>query len=74
MNKLPEVTEIRRWSIQPGDRLIIRCSQRLTQAQAQEIREQVRVRLGLPDDFPLMVIGDDVTIEVAPIPMKKATS
>jgi hypothetical protein len=65
---LPGVTEIHRWTIQPGDRLIIRCDQPLTAEQAAGIRDKVRQRLQLPESFPLVVIGADITIEVAPGP------
>ena len=65
MSGLPEVTEIRRWSIQPGDRLIIQCEQRITPQQAQTIRDRVRMFLQLPDDFPLVIVDGGVTVEVA---------
>jgi hypothetical protein len=65
VSTLPEVSEIRRWNIQPGDRLIIHCEQRITSAQGEAIRDRVRVFLQLPDDFPLVVIDGGLTVEVA---------
>ena len=65
MSTLPEVSEIRRWSIQPGDRLIVRCEGHVTPAQAETLRVRMRVFLQLPDDFPLVIVDGGVTVEVA---------
>jgi hypothetical protein len=43
---LPEVTEIQRWRLRPGDRLV------------------VSVEATLPADFPVLVHGNDVSMEV----------
>jgi hypothetical protein len=65
MPDLPPITEVQRLTIRPGDRLIIRCEGRLTQADAAEIPDRVRTILQLPDDFPILALGSDITVEVA---------
>jgi hypothetical protein len=61
-----EITEIERWSPQPGDRLIVRARQpKITDQQAADIKRRVLAMLALPDDFPIMVTGSDVSVSVA---------
>jgi hypothetical protein len=62
--ELPEVTEIQRWKIEPGDRLILRTDRRVDQAQAEMIRERVRYWLALPADVPVVILDGEWTAEV----------
>jgi hypothetical protein len=62
---LPEVTEIQRWKLQPGDRLIVSTDREISLKDVDLIRAKVRAALALPDDFPVLVTGPGVNLEVA---------
>jgi hypothetical protein len=64
---LPEVTEIQRWALRPGDRLIVRVEQEINPQQVDEIRRRVRVVLGLPDEVPILVAGKGISVSVAEV-------
>jgi hypothetical protein len=64
MNELPEVTEVQRLRLEPGDRLVVRADRELTQHQTETIPSRVRAALHLPDDFPVMVIPAGFSVEV----------
>ncbi len=63
--KLPEITEIKRLDIRPGDRLVLRTSDHvITPEQAAELRKRVATALLLPEDIPVVVIGAEWDVEV----------
>ena len=65
MTALPEITEIKRLEIRPGDRLILRTSgYEVGQEEAAEIRHRVRATLGLPAEMPILVLGSNWDAEV----------
>ncbi len=57
--KLPnEIHEILRFHPEPGDSLILRNTEYEIDTEiAWEIKKQVRIALGLPSDFPILVLG-----------------
>jgi len=61
VNGLPEITEIGRLTLKPGDRLIARTDDVLTAQSAADLTEMLRVRLALPDGFPFIVLGRGMT-------------
>ena len=61
---LPEITEIRRLTVKPGDRLIVRTDAKLDAATAARMLEQVRARLGLPDDVRVVILDSGMSVEV----------
>ena len=62
---LPEVKEIQRWTLRPGDRLIVSTDRHVTPDQIAAIKDTVRRSLALPDDFPVLVTGPGINLEVA---------
>jgi hypothetical protein len=54
--KIPEITEVSRIDIRPGDRLVVRVDSDLTPEQADYIKEHLRRTLELPDDVRLIVL------------------
>lgn len=63
--KLPEITEIKRLEIRPGDRLILRLSDlEITKEQSDEIRCRVREALMLPDDMPIVILASEWDAQV----------
>jgi hypothetical protein len=64
---LPEITEVQRLRLEPGDRLVIRCESRLDMATGQRIKEHARAALKLGDDFPVMVLGDGIDVDVVSV-------
>lgn len=65
MSGLPEVAEIWRWKLEPGDRLIVITAREPTMAEVDYIKDRVRASLALDDDFPVLVHGPSVRLEVA---------
>lgn len=62
---LPEVQEVRRWQIQPGDRLIIRTDAfELTPEIAAELQVRVREVLRIPDEVPIAILARNWDVEV----------
>ena len=61
---LPEITEVQRLTVKPGDRLIIRTGAKLSAATAAALLDQVRVRLGLPDDVRVAILDSGLSAEV----------
>ena len=61
---LPEITEVQRLVLKPGDRLIVRSPERLTMATAARVNERVRAILRLPDDVAVLVLPDGMSLEV----------
>lgn len=62
---LPEITDVQRLTLKPGDRIIVRTEARLDMATADYMRNRVRAHLGLADDFPVLILADGMTLEVA---------
>jgi hypothetical protein len=61
---LPPIREIRRWTIRPGDRLMVTLAQRLlSPAEAELVKSVVRRSLALPDDFPVLVISEGMDVQ-----------
>jgi|HubBroStandDraft_6_1064221.scaffolds.fasta_scaffold00062_46 hypothetical protein len=63
--QLPEITEIQRLTVKPGDRLIIRTDEKLSYAQARRLAEVVRERLGVRSDVRVAVLANGMSMEVA---------
>jgi hypothetical protein len=61
---LPEVTDVQRLTVKPGDRLIVRTDAKLDEATAARMLEVVRARLGLPDDVRIMILDRGMSVEV----------
>lgn len=62
--EIPEITEISRLAIQPGDRIIVRVDSRLTEAQAFDIKERIVRRLELPDSVRLIVVPRNMEFQI----------
>jgi len=66
---LPEITEVQRLALRPGDRIIVRSTERLDMATADRMKDRVRAVLGLPDGFPVLVMDGGMSLEaVGPAP------
>jgi hypothetical protein len=63
MSELPEITEVQRLRLEPGDALVIRLEREPSMAEADAIKERIRVVLGR-DDLPVLVFGPGASIEV----------
>jgi hypothetical protein len=61
---LPEITDVRRLAIRPGDRLVITSPEWLSRQDIAETSARVRAALQLPDDVPVVVLGSGMTLEV----------
>jgi hypothetical protein len=61
---LPEITDVQRLTVKPGDRLVIRAAAKLDAATAAHLLERVRVGLGLPDDVHVVVLDSGMSVEV----------
>ena len=64
MTGLPEITDVQRLVLKPGDRLVIRAGQVLTAQQAADLTQMARARLQLPEDAPVFVLGQGMNLEV----------
>jgi NAD-dependent DNA ligase len=65
MRPLPEITEIQRWKIEPGDRIIVRLAADIvSEYQADLIKNTVRYHLALAPDFPVLVTTPGTHISV----------
>ena len=62
--QLPEITEVQRLTVKPGDRLIIRTDAKLRADTAAHLLEVVRARLGLPDDVRVVILDSGMSAEV----------
>jgi hypothetical protein len=61
---LPEITDVQRLRLRPGDRLVVRAEGLIDMAQAEEIGRSVRGILRLPAQMPVLVTGGDISVEV----------
>ena len=59
---LPEITDVQRLAVMPGDGLIVRVPVRVDMATANRIKERVRQVFG---DVPVYVLDMGMSIEVA---------
>ena len=64
MSELPEITEVQRVTLKPGDRLVVRVAERLDPEQALRIRRRAEA---LWPGVPVLVLDRGVTLEVAEI-------
>jgi hypothetical protein len=64
MSDLPEITEVQRLTVKPGDRLIIRTDAELRADTAAYLLDVVRARLALPDDVRVVILDSGMSIEV----------
>jgi hypothetical protein len=62
--ELPEITAVQRWTMQPGDRLVVRVKGTLEPGHAEALRDYVRKQLQVPDDFPLIITDDSAEISI----------
>lgn len=62
--QLPEITEVQRLTLKPGDRLIVRTDEKLSDQVAAALRERLHAWLGLPDDVRVLILDRGVSIEV----------
>lgn len=70
-DQLPEITEVQRLRLEPGDKLVVRADMshlKMTQYDAEMIQRQVRAVLHLPDDFPVLVLPAGMSVEVVSAP------
>jgi hypothetical protein len=66
MNELPEIHEIGKLTLEPGDILVLRNHEvEINRDQAEEIEMMVRMKLGLGADFRFLVLGRDWKVEAA---------
>ncbi len=61
---LPEITEVQRLTLKPGDRVIVRTPQPLDMKTADYVEHAVRARLRLPDDVPVLLLPDGMSLDV----------
>jgi hypothetical protein len=64
VSDLPEITEVQRLTLKPGDRLVIRADEVLSAETAARLTEMARARLSLPADAPVFVLGRGMSLEV----------
>ncbi len=59
---LPEITEVQRLTLKPGDRIIVRVPARIDEATADRIKDRLRALLG---DVQVLVLDSGMSLEVA---------
>ena len=62
---LPEVTDVQRLTLRPGDAIVLRVPSRISAQIADVLKERVRAKLGLGPDVPILILDGDISIEVA---------
>ena len=62
--QLPEISEVQRLTVKPGDRLIIRTDAKLRDDTAAYLLERVRHRFDLPDDVRVVILDSGMSMEV----------
>lgn len=62
MSETIELESIRRLDIKPGETLVVRFDQHITDQFAKDAKE--RIRPNLPDDVKLLVLGPGIELEV----------
>ena len=63
MPDLPEIADVKRLTLRPGDSLVVRLARPPTDYDAATIKGRLRAILGR-DDLPVLVIGPSDDIEV----------
>ena len=58
----PEITDLQRLNLQPGDRLILRVKGRIPADKAQELLAYTRAWAG--DEVPVMILDDGASLEI----------
>ena len=65
MDAQPEITDVRRLHLEPGDALVVHADARqVSDETAQVIKGRLRAILKLPADVPIVVLGSGTDIEV----------
>lgn len=64
MTDLPPITNIRRYRYRPGDRIIVRINQRLSEDEARHAQETVADVLGIPRISEVLVLDSGADIKV----------
>lgn len=63
--KLPEITELRRLRLEPGDSLVLTVDAvRLDMATAEALKDRTRAALGVDESVPVMVMEAGTKLEV----------
>ena len=63
--RLPKITEVKRLTIRPGDRLVVRVDRELTDAEVDEVKANVSAAFkGTNYRPPILLVEGDVDIEV----------
>lgn len=63
MSDLPEITEVQRLRLEPGDALVVRLEREPDMDEAARIKARVRATLGR-DTVPVLVLGPGASLEV----------
>ncbi len=64
MADLPEITEVQRLTVKPGDRLIVRTDEKLSPETVAALRKHLHSWLGLPDDVRVLILDGGASLEV----------
>ncbi len=64
-HEIPEITEVSRLVIEPGDRLIVRTATHVSMQQAEYIKERLQELLELPESVRVAVISN-LILQVQP--------
>jgi hypothetical protein len=64
MSDLPEITDVQRLTLKPGDRLVVRSPDRLSAQAADMIRQRVIAAFALDPDAPVLVLPSGISVEV----------
>ncbi len=59
---LPEITDVQRFRLEPGDRLVVRYQERLTHQQAVLVRDRLLAWAG--PGFPVLVLDGGASLEI----------
>ncbi len=62
---LPEITEVERLTLKPGDRLIVRVPEKISQDIVDRLKERLRAALGLDLSTETVILDSGMTLEVA---------
>ena len=62
---LPEVTEVERLTLKPGDRLIVRVPEKISQDIVDRLKERLRAALGLDPTTKIVILDSGMSLEVA---------
>ena len=65
MSELPEITEVQRLTLRPGDSLIVRVPERISQQIADMLKWRLRETLGLDPTTKILILDSGMSLEVA---------